>query len=145
MRIPDPYFTGLGRRPEPIPNAPDAVYPSGRGEQAIADAGARIGQGLFQLAVDETEYQGRLELSKAHQARQEAERIQREQEAEARHLEKTKEKAGAQVALFDHENTLGAVAETIAKAGDLTPSEKLQQFDEQAGNVLESFNGKVPE
>lgn len=147
MRIPDPYFS-FGRKTTSISAAPDApgpVYPNGRGDQLIANAGERIGESLFRIGAEEREYKGRMELAAANEQKQEAERLRREQEAEAKRLERVKQHGEAQTSLFQHENAMSELATAILEDRTTTPTEKLQKFDEAAKEIRGSFSGKVPE
>jgi hypothetical protein len=121
MRIPDAYFEGgLGQR---IAQVVPAARPDASGDMAIGQAIERLGTTILHGAVDANEYQGRIDMQAAHDLKTEAERLQREQEAELKQQAKEREDATAKREYLNLAPQIAAEQQAIIDNPDIPPEE----------------------
>lgn len=143
MKIPSAYFDGLlGQRivqPAGVPRT-DAS-----GAVAIGQAGERLGATLLQGATDALEFQGRIDLQAAHDRKIEADRIQREQEAELKQLNKLKEHAAAKSEYLRFEDNLSQIQQAIIDDPEIPPDEYPAETRKRASGLIETIKTKLNE
>ena len=133
MKIPSAYFDGsLGQRIAPVV---PAARPDASGDIAIGQAGERLGATLLQTATDANEFQGRMDLQAAHEKRQDAERLLREQEHELKQQALERDNATAKREFLNFQPQLIALQDSIVNDPDVPPEDYPKEFRDRSQNL----------
>lgn len=142
MKIPSGYWdAGFGQR---VPEVMPAYRPDTSGDQFMAQQGQQLGHNLMDLGTSKIEFEGKLNLMAAQEAKSERDRLQREQEAELKQLNTMRETSAAKKEYLNFDSALSTLHQKMVDDPDIAPEDYPAEFrkaaDEMKGGILGKLN-----
>lgn len=143
MKIPSGYWDGgFGQKtPEVMP----AYKPDTSGDQFMAQQGQQLGHNLLELGTQQIEFDGRLAVMDAQDAKSERERVLREQEAELKQLNQMKETSAAKKEYLGFDNNLSNLHQQLVDDPDVAPEDYPSTYRKKAEELKVAVLGKLNE